>query len=167
MKKFILFLAICLCAAGASMAQLKAKEKCPEFYVDVLNGTVNGMKPNDGLNELKAKFFCFSGSEPEDGSTKCGGGVFFKDRDLYWYTKRDYIVIGPKFQGKMSINLFTAKRNSLFSTLGNPKVKDELWDAYETQYGCLVLYYDKAGAAGKTVKVIISNIGTESIQICE
>ena len=68
-----------------------------------------------------------------------------RTRIFIFYTKRDYIEIGPKFLGKLSIPLLGTKRNSLFKSLGNPKIKDDLWDAYEMQYGTLVLHYDVAG----------------------
>jgi hypothetical protein len=149
------------------MGQLKAKVKCPDFYVDVLNGTVNDIKPNYTFNEIKEKFPCFTSSEEESESAKCGGGIFFKDKDIFFYTRRDYIEIGPKFLGKTSLPLLGAKRNSLFKTLGNPKMKDDLWDAFEMQYGTLVLHYDVAGAAGKVKFFQFSNLSTELLNLCE
>jgi hypothetical protein len=38
-----------------------------------------------------------------------------------------------------------ASRTSLFKWLGNPKLKDASWDAFQTKYGILILYYNKAG----------------------
>ena len=166
MKK-LLFLALSMCFLSVAMGQLKSKVVCPDFYIDVLNGTVNEMKANTGWAEIKAKFPCFTSAEEESGTSKCGGGVFYKSRDLYWYTKRDYIEVGPKFIGKLSIPLLGTKRGSLFKTLGNPKMKDDLWDAYEMQYGTLVLHYDVAGAAGKVKFFQFSTEGTETIQLCE
>ena len=39
---------------------------------------------------------------------KCGGGVFYKAQDIYFYTGRDYVEIGPKFKGKLSWPLMGA-----------------------------------------------------------
>ena len=166
-NKRLLFLAICMSLVSVSMGQLKAKVKCPDFYIDVLNGTINGLKPNETYNEIKEKFPCSTSTEEESATSKCGGGIFFKDKDIFFYTKRDYVEIGPKFQGKMTIPLLGAKRNSLFKTLGNPKIQDDLWDAYQTQYGCLVFHYDVAGAAGKIKMIQMSTMSTETIQLCE
>jgi len=152
---------------SVSMAQLKAKAKCPDFYVDVLDGTVNGIKPSHTPNEIKEKFPCFTSSEEEGESVKCGGGIYFKDKDIYFYTKRKYVEIGPKFQGKTSFLLLGTKRNSLFKTLGNPKIKDDLWDAFEMQYGTLVLHYDIAGPAGKVKFFQFSTLGTDQLNLCE
>jgi hypothetical protein len=152
---------------SAGMGQLKAKVKCPDFYVDVLNGTVNGIKASNTPNEIKEKFPCFTSSEEESNSAKCGGGIYFKDKDIFFYTRRDYIEVGPKFAGKTSIPLLGTKRNSLFTKLGNPKVKDDLWDAYETQYGTLVLHYDVAGAAGKVKFFQFSTLSTDELSLCD
>jgi hypothetical protein len=152
---------------SVGIAQLKAKVKCPDFYVDILNGTVNDIKPNYTPNEIKEKFPCFTSAEEEGESVKCGGGIYFKDKDIYFYTRRDYIEIGPKFLGKTSVPLLGTKRNSLFKTLGNPKIKDDLWDAFEMQYGTLVLHYDIAGPAGKVKFFQFSTLGTELLNLCE
>jgi len=162
----LVFLALLMCSMSA-MAQLKAKVKCPDFYIDVLNGTVNDIKPNYTLDEIRTKFPCYTSTEDESESAKCGGGAFFKDKDIYFYTRRDYIEVGPKFLGKLSIPLLGAKRNSLFKLLGNPKMKDDLWDAFQMQYGTLVLHYDVTGAAGKVKMFQFSTSGTETLNLCE
>jgi len=163
-----LLVVLCMsCLSFTSMAQLKAKAKCPDFYVDILNGTVNDIKPSYTPNEIKEKFPCFSGAEEEGESVKCGGGIYFKDKDIYFYTRRDYIEIGPKFLGKTSFPLLGTKRNSLFKTLGNPKIKDDLWEAFEMQYGTLVLHYDIAGPAGKVKFFQFSTLGTDLLNLCE
>ncbi len=166
MKRTLFVVLIMSLASGVS-AQLKAKAKCPDFYVDILNGTVNGIKPNQTQNEIKDKFPCFTSAEDESTEAKCGGGIFFKDKDLYFYTKRNYVEVGPKFIGKTSFPLLGTKRGTLFTRLGNPKIKDDLWDAYETQYGTLVLHYDVAGAAGKVKFFQFSTVGTDQLNLCE
>jgi hypothetical protein len=165
--KRILFVILTMSLASGVSAQLKAKVKCPDFYVDILNGTVNGIKPNQTQTEIKDQFPCFTSAEDESATAKCGGGIFFKDKDLFFYTKRNYVEIGPKFIGKTSFPLLGTKRGSLFAKLGNPKIKDDLWDAYETQYGTLVLHYDVAGAAGKVKFFQFSTVGTDQLNLCE
>ena len=165
--KRILFIVLTMGLASGVSAQLKAKAKCPDFYVDILNGTVNGIKPNQTQNEIKDAFPCFTSAVDESTEAKCGGGIFFKDKDLYFYTKRNYVEVGPKFIGKTSFPLLGTKRGTLFTRLGNPKIKDDLWDAYETQYGTLVLHYDVAGAAGKVKFFQFSTLGTDQLNLCE
>lgn len=165
--KRALAVVICMSFLSAGMAQLKAKVKCSDFYVDILNGTVNDLKPNYTQNEIKEKFPCFTSAEDESNEAKCGGGIYYKDKDVFFYTKRKYIEIGPKFQGKVSLPLLGTKRGSHFSALGNPKVKDDLWEAYEMQYGTLVLHYDVAGANGKVKFFQFSTLGTDMLNLCE
>jgi hypothetical protein len=158
----------CLCFFNmivlASNAQLVAKSTCGVFTVDILDGKLNGLKANARWEEIKEKLPCFTASEPEGGAAKCGGTVFFKDKDVYFFTDRDYIEIGEKFKGKLTLPVMGASRNSLFSTLGNPKIKDENWDAYQMSYGSLVLHYNKAG---KVNRIQFSTRGTESLSLCE
>ena len=165
--KQLFSLAFFMSILSVGMGQLKAKVKCPDFYVDVLDGTVNGLKPHDTQVEIKEKFPCFTSAVDEGPDAKCGGGIFYKDKDIFFYTKRKYVEIGPKFIGKTSIPLLGTKRNSLFKTLGNPKIKDDLWDAYDMQYGTLVLHYDVAGAAGKVKFFQFSTLGSDALNLCE
>lgn len=168
MKRFLSIVCLLAGIVPAGMAQLKAKAHCPDqFIVDVLNGTVNNIKPDRTQNEIKQQFPCFTSAEDEGNTSKCGGGVFFKDKDLYFYTQRDYIEVGPKFTGKTTIKLLGARRGSLFSQLGNPKIKDDLWEAYEMQYGTLVLHYDVAGPNGKVKYFQFSTLNTDQLNLCE
>jgi len=162
--KNIVFLFVVCCFSSAAMAQLTAKPKCGTFVVDILNGKVNNLKPSTPIPEIKDNFPCFAGVDPEDGSSKCGGGVAYKDRDVYFFTDRDYVEIGEKFKGQLSIPLIGAPRSSLFKWLGNPKIKDDTWDAFEMSYGTLVLRYN---AAGKVRLIQMSTKGTEELKLCE
>jgi hypothetical protein len=101
MKQAIFAILFMGCLSGA-MGQLKAKVKCPDLYIDILNGTVNDIKPNNTQGEIKDKFPCFTSAVDETPDAKCGGGIYFKDKDISFYTKRDYIEVGPKFIGKTS-----------------------------------------------------------------
>jgi hypothetical protein len=158
------FLLITLFIGAAANAQLKAKVKCDDFNVDILTGKVNDIKANFTPELIKAKFPCFTAVEPEDASSKCGGVILYKDKDLIFYTGRDYIQIGDKFKGKLSLPVMGANRNSFFKTLGNPKIKDDTWDAYQMQYGTLVLHFNKAN---KVRLIQISTFSTDGLTLCE
>src|SRR5437762_12584915 len=157
---FILF----MLTITVAQAQLKTTPVCPTMVVDILDGKVNGMLPDFTIGQIKEKLPCFTSEEPENSSSKCGGGVFYKDKDIYFYTGRDYVEIREKFKGKLSIPLLGASRNSLFKWLGHPKIKDVNWDAFTTQYGILILYYTKAG---KVNKIQFSTKSTDTINLCE
>ncbi len=162
--KSLFALLLCQVILLSVQAQLKTTTICNTVVVDILAGKVNGLEPDFTLGQVKSALPCFTTEEPENSSSKCGGGVFYKDKDIYFYTGRDYIEIREKFKGKLSIPLMGAARNSLFKTLGHPKIKDVNWDAYQTQYGTLILYFSKAG---KINKIQFSNKGTETLSLCE
>jgi hypothetical protein len=161
MKK-IPFLLGFLCLTIVSKAQLKATVTCPSFEVDILDGKVNGFKANTIPGQIKQKWPCFTSTTTD--SAKCGEGVYYKDKGISFYTTRDYVEITEGFKGKLSIPLMGSARGSLFKTLGNPQMKDAGWDAYQTNYGCLILYFNKAN---KVRMIRFSTNGTNTIQLCE
>jgi hypothetical protein len=145
-------------------AQLKTTVVCNTIEVDILRGRVNGIQPDFTINQVKEKLPCATGTEAENDSSKCGGGVWYKDKDIYFFTGRDYVEIKEKFKGKLSIPLMGAGRNDLFKWLGNPKIKDISWDAFQTAYGTLVLYYNKAK---KVNRILFSKKSTDTLSLCE
>jgi hypothetical protein len=160
-----LFLFLCLFSLSMVHAQLKTstQNQCGPFTIDVLDGKLNGMKANVSFPEAKKNLPCYTSIEGED-SSKCGGLISFKDKDVYFYTGRNYVEIREKFKGKLSVPLMGAARNSLFKWLGNPAMKDTNWDAFQTSYGVLILYYNKAN---KVNKIQFSTETTSSINLCE
>ena len=164
MKKLILFLLL-VNFMVVIHAQLKVKAKCNDFYIDILGGTVNDIRPDYTMGQIKEKLPCFTSSDSESvASSKCGGTVFYKDRDVYFYTERDYIEIGEKFKGRMSMPLFTTLRAGVFKYLGRPLLKDDTWEAFETAYGLAVLHYNKAG---KVSLIQLTTKGTQTLKLCE
>ncbi len=145
-------------------AQLKTTPVCPEFAVDILDGRIGDIDPRSTLGQVKAKFPCFTSAVPETDSARCGGGVFYKDKDIYFYTGRNYVEIGPAFKGKLSVPLMGASRGSFFKILGNPMIKDVSWDAYQTAYGILLLYFSKTG---KVNRIRFSTESAGAIRLCE
>jgi hypothetical protein len=164
MKKTIIFLMI-LASVQEATAQLQVKTTCPPIEVDIMNGKVNGeVKASFIVAEIKARIPCFTSAEEESATAKCGGGVYYKDKDISFYTERDYIEIGPKFKGKLSLPVMGAPRNGMFKWFGNVAMKDANWDAFQMSYGTLILYYT---AAGKVNKILLSTRGTDTIKLCE
>jgi hypothetical protein len=150
---------------AVTSAQLKTTPKCPAIDINILDGIVNEtMLPTSTVGLIKNNLPCFTSFEEEGTSAKCGAGVFYKDKDIYFYTSRDYIEIGPAFKGKLSIPLMGAPRNGLFKWLGQPQIKDVSWDAFQTSYGVLILYYNKES---KVNKIQFSTQSANTIHLCE
>ncbi len=164
MKTFIAFFSVLLlCAQG--QAQLKKTITCPDIDIDILGGSINkNIFPNSTVGQIKLNIPCFTSFAEDTTTTGCGGNVMYKDKDVYFYTSRDYVEIGPAFKGKLSIPLMGASRNDLFKWLGAPQIKDITWDAFQTQYGVLILYYDKDS---KVNKIQFSTQTANTIQLCE
>lgn len=164
--RYLLVFIVSIFSHSLLEAQLKASADCGSFLltVDLLDGKVNGMRPNITFAELKSKLSCSTSIEEEGTAAKCGAGVFYKDRDLYFYTDRDYVEIGEKFKGKLSVQIMGVARNGLFNLLGTPKLKDANWDAYQTSYGVMVVHFNKAGKANK---IQFSTRGTDVLSLCE
>lgn len=158
------FLLCGLLLSWSALAQLKTTTICPDFVVDILDGRVGELDPKSTFGQVKETFPCFTSAEPEAASSKCGGGIFYKNKDIYFYTERNYIEIGPAFKGRLSIPLMGANRKNLFNKLGHPMIKDVNWDAFQTAYGLLLLYYDKSG---KINRIRFSTETASTIQLCE
>ena len=95
-------------------AQLKTTAICAPFVVDVLEGTVNEIHTYSNMGEIEKKFPCFTTATEETNGSTCGG-VFYKDKDIYFFTERDYIEVGEHFKGKLSLPLMGA---GMRSTIG-------------------------------------------------
>lgn len=162
MKNFLSILIIIIAAQSAT-AQLKTTAICPTFSADIMAGTVNELFAKSAIGEIQIMFPCFSETVLLDSANKCAG-VFYMDKDISFYTDRQYIEIGEKFKGKLSPALLGANRSSLFSLFGHPKLKDTNWEAFQMGYGTLILYYNKAA---KINKIIISSKTTDAIKLCE
>ena len=164
MKTIIVSLS-CLILCAVASGQLKTTPKCPDFDIDILDGIVNGkILPTSTVGQIKLNLPCFTSFEEEGTSARCGAGVFYKDKDVSFFTTRDYVEIGPAFKGKLSVPLMGAPRNSLFKWLGTPQIKDEKWDAFQTGYGILILYYD---SAARVNKIQFSTQSVSGIHLCE
>jgi hypothetical protein len=159
-------LVICLLTVIATQAQLKTsnQNQCGPFTIDILGGKLNGIEADVTPAEIKKQLPCFTSEEKEDTSSKCGGLIAFKDKDVFFYTGRNYVEIREKYNGKLSIPLMGAARGSLFKHLGLPAVKDTNWEAYQTSYGILIVYYNKAN---KINKIQFSTETTSTINLCE
>ena len=154
---------ILLVTSAQTMAQLKVTAVCPTFSADVMAGTVNELYPKSAIGEIQATFPCFSETVLQDSASRCAG-VFYRDKDIYFYSNRRYIEIGEKFRGKLSPALMGVSRSTLFSLLGYPKLRETNWDAFQMGYGTLILYYNKAG---KINKIQMSSQTTDAIKLCE
>ena len=145
-------------------AQLVPKKKCDDFHVDVLTGKINGVRPDHTMGLIKDKLPCYTGSEPEQSNSKCGGTIVFNDRGVIFYTERNYVEINSNFKGTLSVPLLGSARNSLYKWLGHPKLKDDSWDAFQSAYGFIILHYNNSG---KVYLIQLTTESTQTLKLCE
>ncbi len=161
MKALITVIACVVCIKA--QAQLKATPACPPFAVDVLEGSISQkLTLRSTAGEVIKAFPCYTDSV--SGTEGSCAGVFYKDKGISFFTERSYIEITDKFKGTLTPALLGADRGSLFRQLGNPAIKDAGWDAFQTQYGILVVYYN---ASGKINKLQLSSKSAETLKLCE
>jgi len=164
MTKFICSCVLLLAINTGAKAQLKVTDACPVFTVDVLEGSINRIHPKSTSSEIIKTFPCQTNVEEQiDSAGRCQG-VFYKNRGVSFFTGRNYIEVDNSFKGKMNPAIMGAAKGSLFATLGNPKMKDIEWEAYQTKYGTLIVYYNKAN---KINKIQMTTKSTDNIKLCE
>lgn len=162
--KLFAFILVAVISVSTANAQLKAAAACPNISVDVLEGVVNNkLYCTSTSAEVQKLFPCFTSVVEETNGSTCGG-VIYKDKDIAFYTERDYIEIGSNFKGTLEPALMGAARAQLFKLLGNPTIKDAGWEAYQTKYGIMILYFDDKA---KINKIQISSKKADSIKLCE
>jgi hypothetical protein len=150
--------------SNIASAQLKVTDACPTFSVDILEGNINRIHPRSTSSEITRTFPCQTGVEESIDSTGRCQGVFYKNKGVNFFTGRNYIEIDNSFKGKMEPAIMGAAKGSLFSVLGNPKLKDIEWEAYQTKYGTLIVYYSKANRINK---IQMTTKSTDNIKLCE
>jgi hypothetical protein len=129
-----------------------------------LEGTINNKLYCTSTGaEVQKLFPCFTSVVEETNGSTCGA-VMYKDKDITFYTERDYVEIGSNFKGTLEPALMGVSRTQLFKLLGNPKIKDATWEAYQTKYGIMILYFNQSS---KINKIQISSKSTDSIKLCE
>jgi hypothetical protein len=94
-------------------------DNCQNLYADLKKGTLNKVNAAAEMEEVKSKFTCFTGESKEGEFYNCGGGVFFKKHQFYFYTHRDYIEIRDGFPGKFSHKVMGVGKEALISLMGN------------------------------------------------
>ncbi len=185
MKRIITLSLTLIISVGAAFAQNKSekpkKEKTPKaakatkvpkskpckaIIANLTSGTVNGVKPAATMAEVKKKLPCFTGDTEEGGAFNCGGGVFYLNNDIYFYTGRDYIEIRSNFKGKTTPSVLGVYRDELKSKLGEPDVVLEggrVW-LYKRPFGTLRINFN---ADDLCIEIGLHSVPPAEVQLCE
>lgn len=162
MKSSLMAVAIFL-SSSVVQAQLKSSRLCLPFHIDIVDGSVSKMYPQSPFGDIMKQLPCYTDAVEEMSSNGCGG-VYFKDKGVFFHTYRQYIEIKENFNGTISIPLMGANRNHLTKWLGNPVTRDIMWEVYQMRYGSLVLFFNPDGNVNN---IVITTKNAESLKMCE
>jgi hypothetical protein len=121
---------------------------CENLVFDVETGLLSGLPPNLSREEVKRELPCFTGETAEGELWNHGGGVFFLNLDIYYYTFQRYLEVRSGFNGRTSIPLFGRTRAELrralpFADEGDrPGWANKFQELVPRKWGCLILEFD-------------------------
>lgn len=143
-------------------------QSCDNLVVNLKKGTLNGLKPTAGQEQVKEKLPCFTGDSEDGGDFNCGGGVFFLNNDFFYYTGRDYIEMRSHFNGKLSIPVLGLTKAEAIKKLGmgkpvrTEKDGDTQYLFFKTAYGCIRLNI----ADGRVEQVAMHSMPAAKVKLC-
>ncbi len=97
---FVILLVIVLSLTGSA-----AYGQCTSLTLDLLTGTLNGIRPDDSQEKIKQVLPCYTGETEEGDWANYGGGIFYLKHDMYFYTHRDYIEVRDGFISRLPFGL--------------------------------------------------------------
>ncbi|MES2441480.1 MAG: hypothetical protein V4574_01505 [Pseudomonadota bacterium] len=119
-----------------------AAAECPPLEVDVREGTVNGIGPATPFDDVSEQLPCFTGQTAEGELFNYGGGVFYGDHNVYFYTYLRFIEIREPFAGTLRPAIFGRSKAALAAEFPfNGRTRRPLWgtpadEFVSTSFGC-------------------------------
>ncbi|UPT66056.1 MAG: hypothetical protein M0D57_16400 [Sphingobacteriales bacterium JAD_PAG50586_3] len=177
MKRIIATVVLgCLFIPAIAQPPVKTKAKpdpvvavgtgCDNIIADLYTGRVNGLKPTTSMSAVKKKLPCFTGESTEGGNVNCGGGVFYLNNDIYFYTGRNYIELRDKFSGRTEPALLGTQRRDAVTKLGVADIEIDGGRVliYKKPYGSLRLLFNMEG---RCIEIGIHDSSPDKVELCE
>ncbi len=132
----------------ASAPAAVAANPCASLRFDLVRGTLNGVPPTATMDEVKRRLPCFTGESAETSEMNFGGGVFFLDHDLFFYTGRNYIEVRRRFPGTVTPDVLGRPIGDAQRVLGPHARTLERRGSmlFRAQYGCVEAQLSRDGA---------------------
>jgi hypothetical protein len=175
MKQLLIALPFLLATSiGFSQATSKTKT-CDSLVLNLDKGTLNGLKPTATQQQIKVKLPCFTGTTKDGDAFNCGGGIFYLNHDVFFYTTLDIINVRDDFAGKIiwkgkSIDLIGADLSDIEKWFGEkPAAMPADEDAnnfahvYKTKWGSIRVDVKE----GKVAEIVIGFKAPTKLKICE
>ncbi len=99
---------------------IEEETPCDPLLLDLEKGTINDITGFATMDEVKTNFPCFTGETEEGSEFNCGGGVFFLNHDVYYYTWKDYITVRDEFWGECTPPVVGQEASAANEHLGEP-----------------------------------------------
>jgi hypothetical protein len=172
MKKIFFLLTLFACSFVQIHAQ-KVDDK-DIIKVDLDKGLINDIEPTAKPKKIKKSFPNFSSETAENPDYNCGGGIFYLNDDMHFFTARDYVEIRSEFKGKISHDVLNQKFDIVANQLGKPdhQVKPQGDDEgimvvyYKKEYGCLRLNYNISTGNVFELAIHYKPIGEACMDLC-
>jgi hypothetical protein len=158
---------VCVCYSLLFILQNSISQNCEVVSIDVKKGTVNNINPKSTQQEVIKTFPCKTGQTADGSSINCGGGVFYSNLNIYFYTGKDNINVRKGYKGKCTIDVLDKNEKELTKIFGIPDgdlIDDEKtkYTFYKTSYGCIVFIIKD----GKSTEFFMYGKNSEEVDIC-
>lgn len=140
---FLFFIGACSPSVDSSggLSKKRPPSGCDELYLDLDRGRLNGIGPMATPEEVKHQLPCATAETEEGAEYHCGGGVFYSNLSVYFYTHANFYEIRSGYPGDADIDLLNKTREEVVAIIGKPS-RTELLDTYyyDTNFGCISLH---------------------------
>jgi len=140
---YILFLSFYSCTTTSNIDSISS---CDNLELNLQEGTINEVKPSDNQRVIKKKLPCFTGVTEEGGIFHCGGGVFYENHGMSFYSKKNFIIVDNTFDGQEVNNLLGKDSDAVKEIFGETytTLEGQQYYLYAMDYGTLVFKFKLA-----------------------
>ena len=166
----ILFTLLIACnrkSISQNTTPVNSSTMCDTFYLDLNDGTLNGVAPTLSDADIREWMPCYSSFTPYGSDSNCNGAIFYKKYDFYYYTSRDFVEVRSAYKGRIYPPLLGKTNKEVLTLLDSLPVKNVNIDSsatnlFTTKYGCLQVDYSN----GKVTSVSVHYNECEMLDNC-
>ena len=116
--------------------------KCGEVFVDLMKGTLNGVKPGATHEEARKAFpECTEAIDAMERRADHEENLS-NSRGFRFYFGSEMVEVWKGFKGRTSVKLLGKKMKVLDDLFGKPEIRGEYHAIYKTDYGSLYVNLD-------------------------
>lgn len=140
---FMLLISLFSCSPTSN---LDNSSDCENLNLDLSKGTMNEVKPSDSQRLIKKTLPCFTGVTEEGGIFHCGGGVFYENHGMSFYSKQNFLIIDNTFSGRSANDLIGKDSDAVKAIFGDSytTLEGQQFYLYAMDYGTLIFKFKLA-----------------------